>query len=79
MIRTQLQLTPEQAAALKRVAAKRNVSMAEVVRELVDAHLVDAAGAGPRHKARAVVGRYRSGRSGTSVEHDAVLAEELGR
>jgi hypothetical protein len=36
MIRTQIQLTEEQAAKLKRIAADRGVSMAEVIRDAVD-------------------------------------------
>jgi len=39
MIRTQVQLVPEQAEALKRAAADRGVSMAEVVREAIDRFL----------------------------------------
>jgi Arc/MetJ-type ribon-helix-helix transcriptional regulator len=36
MIRTQIQLTEEQAAKLKRIAAERGVSMAEVIRDAVE-------------------------------------------
>ena len=36
MIRTQIQLTEEQTAKLKRLAVERDVSMAEVIREAVD-------------------------------------------
>ncbi|MGE5226776.1 MAG: ribbon-helix-helix protein, CopG family [Planctomycetaceae bacterium] len=36
MIRTQIQLTEEQAAKLKRLAAARDVSMAKVSREAID-------------------------------------------
>lgn len=36
MIRTQIQLTEEQATKLKHLASARNVSMAEVIREAVD-------------------------------------------
>lgn len=36
MIRTQIQLTETQAAKLKRLAAERDVSMAEVIRDAVD-------------------------------------------
>jgi predicted DNA-binding protein len=36
MIRTQIQLTEEQAARLKAVAARRGISMAEVIRQAVD-------------------------------------------
>lgn len=79
MMRTQLQLTEEQAAALRRAAASRGVSMAEVMRQLVDAHLVEGPTAQARRRALAVVGRYRSGRSDTSAEHDEALAEAFAR
>lgn len=36
MIRTQIQLTEEQAAKLKRLAAAQDVSMAKVIREAID-------------------------------------------
>jgi Arc/MetJ-type ribon-helix-helix transcriptional regulator len=36
MIRTQIQLTEEQASKLKRLAAARHVSMAKVIRDAVD-------------------------------------------
>ena len=36
MIRTQIQLTEAQAEKAKRLAAERGVSMAEVIRELID-------------------------------------------
>ena len=36
LVRTQIQLTEEQAVKLKRMAAERGVSMAEVIRDAVD-------------------------------------------
>ena len=36
MVRTQIQLTEEQAARVRRVAAERRVSMAEVIRDTID-------------------------------------------
>lgn len=72
MIRTQIQLTEEQAQALRRVAAQRGVSMAAVVRDLIDQALgrpVSARAA----RARAAVGRFASGVGGVSREHDAEL------
>jgi len=37
MVRTQVQLTEEQAAAVRRMAADEGVSMAEVIRQAVEA------------------------------------------
>lgn len=79
MIRTQVQLTEEQAAVLKRAAAARGVSMAEVLRQLVDTHLVESPEADRRGRANAVVGRHRSGRGDVSGDHDRQVAEAYGR
>lgn len=77
MIRTQVQLTEEQANVLKRVAAERGVSMAEVLRELVDAHLTEPPAHERRARAIEVVGRHRSGRHDLSREHDREIAEAV--
>ena len=79
MVRTQIQLTEEQAAHIKRIAAERGVSMAQLIREAVD----KVAGASPLQPsaddrvARAIraAGQYRSGAVDGSVAHDAILAE----
>ena len=36
MVRTQIQLTEEQAIKVKKIAARRGVSMAEVIRDAVE-------------------------------------------
>jgi hypothetical protein len=79
MIRTQVQLTEAQAEAVKRIAARRGVSMAEVLRELVDAHLVEAADGDRRERAMRAVGRHRSGSGTVSRDHDRELAEAYAR
>jgi hypothetical protein len=79
MIRTQVQLTARQAEAVKRVAAERGVSMAEVLRDLVDSHLVSTPGDNRRARAIRVVGRHRSGRGDVSREHDRALGEAFTR
>ena len=80
MIRTQVQLTEEQLAALKRLAGRRGVSISELVRQGVDAIL-----RGPqaeqerlrRERARAAAGRFRSGLGDLAEAHDRYLAEDL--
>lgn len=72
MIRTQIQLTEEQARMLRRVAAERGVSMATVIRELLDAGLVAPASARSA-RARAAVGRFAGGTSTVSRDHDREL------
>jgi hypothetical protein len=79
VIRTQVQLNEEQAQVLKYVAAQRGVSMAEVLRDLIDAHLTKPAGRDRRERAIRAVGRHRSGRHDVSREHDRDLADAFGR
>ena len=79
MIRTQVQLTPDQARTLKRVARARGVSMAEVLRELVEEHLLTAPGDERRQRAMRAIGRHRSGRHDVSREHDRELGDAFAR
>ena len=72
MIRTQVQLTDEQARALRLVAAQRGVSMASVIRELIDEELGTPASARAA-RARSAIGRFASGQRAVSREHDVEL------
>jgi Arc/MetJ-type ribon-helix-helix transcriptional regulator len=77
MIRTQIQLTEEQAAKLKRLATARDVSMAEVIRDAVD-HLPDRDDRAERFaRAIAAAGKFhdREGKTDVSINHDEYLAE----
>ncbi len=78
MVRTQIQLTEEQAARLKRLAAARGRSMADLVREGVDRLLRDEAGTSRADRMRQVArvfGRFRSGAGDLSRRHDAHFAD----
>lgn len=82
MIRTQIQLTQEQYRALKRQAAEKHVSLAEVIRRAVSAMPADAQHATSeerRRRALKAAGRYGSGRSDVSARHDDYLADTYGR
>lgn len=82
MIRTQVQLTEKQVRSLKRLAVARQVSMAELIRQGVDAVLRSDAGIDldeKRRRAIAAAGRFRSGRRDISQKHDQYLAEALRR
>ncbi len=76
MIRTQVQLTEQQAADLRRLAARSGLSVAELVRRGVEPLLREG---GPNalderyRRAASAVGRFRSGRGNVAVEHDAGL------
>jgi hypothetical protein len=81
MIRTQIQLTEEQAARLKAVAARRGISMAEVIRQAVDSAVsgTNDRDPGARYeRARRIAGKFRSGASDVSSRHDDYLAGSYG-
>jgi 16S rRNA U516 pseudouridylate synthase RsuA-like enzyme len=78
MVRTQIQLSEEQARAIKRLAAAQGTSMAEVIRRAVEGVILS----GPagdlierRRRALAIVGKFRSGKRDVSSNHDRYLAE----
>jgi predicted DNA-binding ribbon-helix-helix protein len=78
MIRTQIQLKEEQARRLKKIAAQRKVSMAELIRQGVDGILAEEAEANReerKERALAAAGRFASGLRDVSAEHDRHLAE----
>ncbi len=83
MIRTQIQLTDDQARGVKRLAAERQVSMAEVIRESIDRTLAAPQWAASREErvrqAIAAAGRFRSGGGDGSAHHDRYLAEAYRR
>lgn len=77
MIRTQIQLTEEQAHALRELAVRQGVSMAELIRRSVAATLErESAEYEERWKrAMSVVGMFASGLSDVSENHDKYLEE----
>ena len=78
MVRMQIQFTEEQARHLKRLAAARQVSVAAVTREAVERLLVEGGDPGSvdgRAQALGVMGRFNSGRSDISADHDRYLDE----
>lgn len=78
MIRTQVQLTDSQVATLKRMAKRRNTSMAEVIREAVDyfAKTGEIASAEEvRRRAAEAAGKFGSGLGDLAEKHDDYLAE----
>jgi predicted DNA-binding protein len=79
MVRTQIQLTDEQARRLRRLAAERGISMATLVREGVDRVLDQEDREERWRRALSVVGKYKSGdNANVSEEHDRYLEEIYG-
>jgi hypothetical protein len=77
VIRTQVELTDQQAEALKALAAKRGVSMAELIRRGID-QVIRAERSldeDRRKRALAIAEGFRSGLSDLAAEHDRYLTE----
>jgi hypothetical protein len=78
MVRTQIQLTAEQSKRLKKVAARRGISVAEVIRRSIDTTL--ATDDLPdmekiRSNARSIFGKYQDKATDVSSNHDKYLSE----
>jgi hypothetical protein len=81
MVRTQIQLTDAQAEALRMLASSRHLSVAELIRQAVDALVRTNAPVGSeerRRRALDAAGRFSSGAADISTEHDAHLVEAFG-
>lgn len=79
MVRTQIQLTQEQLAALKRLAAERGVSVAELVRQGVETVLREASTEIEERRRRAIaaLGSFDSGLTDVSERHDDYFVEAI--
>ena len=78
MVRTQIQLTEEQAKAVKRLATVQGVSIAEVIRRAVDQVILSSPKADlqqRQERALEIVGKFGSGKRDVSKKHDTYLAE----
>jgi hypothetical protein len=80
MVRTQIQLTEEQADEIKRVANERRQSVAELIRQGVDMILKSGASVDSgerRRRAAEIAGKFSSGRNDISQKHDEYLADAM--
>lgn len=78
MVRTQIQLTEDQAKALKKIAQSQHLSVAELIRRAVDTTIKSSTviDTGERHKrAMEIVGKFGSGKRDVSKRHDLYLTE----
>jgi hypothetical protein len=80
MVRTQVQLTDQQAEALRRKSKRENVSVAELVRQAIDVFTRTEPPSDQELRKRAIraAGRFASGVHDTSSRHDDALAEAFG-
>jgi Arc/MetJ-type ribon-helix-helix transcriptional regulator len=82
MVRTQIQLPEEQVAWLKKMAAARHESMAEIIRQAVVFFAKAKQEGGEvqrRRRAMATAGCFRSGVKDLAVSHDSYLTEIFGK
>jgi hypothetical protein len=82
MIRTQVQLTDRQLKALRQASSATGRSVADLVREGVDQYLAGRSQLGReelRERAIRIAGKFRSGSTDVSANHDAHLAEAFGK
>jgi len=78
MVKTQVQLSEAQVQALKALAAAQNKPTAELIRQAVDDFLRAMSSISIEERKRraiAAAGRFRSGLSGLSTNHDRHLVE----
>jgi hypothetical protein len=78
VIRTQISLTAEQMARLRRAAEKRHTSIAAIIRDAVDREVPDddAGLVARQRRAFATAGAFASGHRDTAEKHDEALVEE---
>ena len=82
MTRTQVQLTDRQLEALRRESAATGRSVADLIRQGVDRYLAERSALSREERierAIAVAGKFSSGRSDVSANHDRHLAETFGK
>jgi metal-responsive CopG/Arc/MetJ family transcriptional regulator len=78
MVRTQIQLTEDQAKTLKQLAEKEDVSVAELIRRSVDNYIkthTEMSMAEKKRRALSIVGIFNSGLPDLGVNHDDYLEE----
>ena len=80
MVRTQIQLSEDEARALRRLAAEDSVSMSALVREAVDRLIAARRGtpeAEVRRRALRAAGRFRAKKADLSERHDEYLGADF--
>lgn len=76
MVRTQIQITEEQSRALKKIAAQRKISVAELIRQGIDFYLHVYGTVSQKEKRQRAIeaaGRFHSGQTDLSEKHDEYL------
>jgi RecA/RadA recombinase len=82
MVRTQIQLTQEQANAIKKIARARHLSVAELIRQALESFIKSSAVMDieeRRKRAIEIAGQFSSGKRDISKEHDKYLEEAFSK
>ena len=82
MVRTQIQLEQKQAEALRRLAGQRRISMAEAIRNAVDAYVASGSAddrAAQRERALAAIGAFSADPRLSETHDEAFAQEDRGR
>ena len=79
MVRTQIQLTEEQAEKLREMAMENRESIASLIRKAIDQFILSGRmdKAGLYRQAGSVVGKFKAEKDDISVEHDRYLDEDF--
>lgn len=78
MVRTQIQLTPEQSDVLKKLAEAQGVSVAELIRQSIDLYIAkrhEPTKAEKRRRALEIIGAFSDEKTDLSENHDIYFAE----
>jgi hypothetical protein len=75
MVRTQIQLTEQQAQYVRRMAAIQGISMAEYIRRSLDQTISSKPDAERKRRALAAIGCISSDTGDVSINHDKYLEE----
>ena len=78
MVRTQIQLTDEQSALARKLAAQQKISLAALIRQGLDLLLRSRATVSQSERVRRAIsaaGRFRSGAGDVARHHDRYLAD----
>jgi hypothetical protein len=82
MVRTQIQLTESQSKRLKEAAARKGISVAELIRRGVEIALEQESAPSTEELYRRAIqaaGRFRSSKRDVSRRHDEYLGEAFGK
>jgi hypothetical protein len=79
MVRTQIQLTEEQAEKLREIAMENRESIASLIRRAIDQFLLSGKLDKTRlyNQAKSIVGKHKSEKDDISIEHDRYLDEDF--